>query len=693
MSLIGYTQEEFEQHNAHLFEILKGFAKPEDFISTSTNTESSSELSVEFPINKKNGPMVNVLVSQSKFDIDGKQGIICTVKDVSKRRDMERELDLSLEKFKSVANILKIGIFRCTHGRNARFVEINQKGLDLLGYSSQGELIDTKVQVLFEISNEWKEVIQTIGEGLNVKERLLRLKRPDGSTLSALVSLFPVKNKQGKTFFYDGFLIDAYNYFGGGYSFSKNALSTQLTTNELLNPVKDYSTPAIQCSLETPANVASKLMARENSEIILIVNEKSAIMGILTQGDISRRIVACSGNLSTPVSEIMSAPVVSVSDKEMMMDAFALMVQHKISYVVVKSNENINPSYISLHSLSLLRKDTPEFLINSIIKAESIYEVANNMKQLPKLISNLVNTGTGVAATGKLISKLSDTITEKIIVDAISSLGEPPVPFVFLTLGSEGRREQTLATDQDNAIVFEADNDDKIEVYQDYFLKLGNIICTNLNMAGYPLCDGGVMAMNKAWCKSRSDWEYTIVSWVATPNPQEILYTSIFFDFRPIYGDFELASALQQFCLKILKDKNVFFYNLAKSIINLKSSITDSNSTDFIHIKMPLLAITSILRLWSLKFGVSERNSLERLTALQAIGAFSINQKEEFERAFSYLMILRIKNQLRQMEANEKPNNNIHSNYLTDFDRIMLKKSISTISDHLNRLAIDYRVN
>lgn len=693
LSLLGYTQEEFDRHDSRLFEILNGFTKSDDTNSSSPSLVSSSELSIEFPIINKNGSVLNVLVSQSKLEIDGKQGIICTVKDVSKHKDIERELDLSLEKFKSVANILNLGIFRCTHGRNARFVEINQKGLELLGYSLQGELIDTKVQELFEISDEWKEIIQTIGEGLNVKERLLRLKRPDGTTLSALVSLFPLNDEHGKTRYYDGFLIDAYNYLGGSNSFRKNAFSYQFNTNELLSPLANHVTPAIQCTFETPANVASKLMDRANSEIILIVNEKSAIVGVLTQSDISRRIIANGGNLSIPVSEIMSAPVITVSDKAMMMDAFALMVQHKISYVVVKSNENIKPSYISLHSISILRKDTPEYLINSIVKAESIYEVADNMKQLPKLISNLVYTGTGVAATGKLISKLSDTITEKIIVDAISTLGEPPVPFVFLTLGSEGRSEQTLATDQDNAIVFEADNDDKIEVYHEYFLKLGNTICTNLNKAGYPLCDGGVMAMNKAWCKSRSDWEYTIASWVTTPNPQEILNTSIFFDFRPIYGDFELASALQQFCLKILKDKNVFFYNLAKSIINLKSSIIDSNSTDIVHIKMPLLAITSILRLWSLKFGISERNSLERLTALQAIGAFSINQKEEFERAFSYLMLLRIKNQLRQMEANERPNNNIHSNYLTDFDRVMLKKSISTISDHLNRLAIDYRIN
>jgi PAS domain S-box-containing protein len=691
LNLLGYSQGEYDQQNGQLFETLRTLIGNQKKHETEEN--SKTELASELKVPKKAGFMVDVVVNQSKFDIDGKQGVICAVKDVSKHKDVERELDLSMEKFKSVANLLNLGIFRCTLGRNARFVEINQKGIELLGYSSQVDLVDTKVQELFEIVDEWKEVIQTIGEGLNVKERLLRLKRADGLTLSALVSLFPINDVHGKTLYYDGFLIDAYNYLGGSSSFSKNSSSLQLSTNELLNPLKDFVTPALQCSFETPVSVASKLMAKANADIILIVNHKAAVMGILTQSDISRRVVACGGNLATPVSEIMSAPVISVSDKEMIMDAFALMVQHKISYVVVKSDDNLRPSYISLQSLSVLRKDTPEFLVNSIVKAESIYEVADTMKQLPRLISNLVNTGTGVAATGKLISKISDTITEKIIIDAISQLGEPPVPFVFLTLGSEGRREQTLATDQDNAIIFEVDNADKVEIYREYFLKLGNSICSLLNTAGYPFCDGGVMAMNKEWCMSSSDWEKTIASWVTTPNSQEILNISIFFDFRPIYGDFEMANALQQFCLKMLKDKNVFYYNLAKSIINLKPSIIESYSSGCFHIKMPLLAISSILRLWSLKYGVSERNTLERLSALQAVGAITVNLKEEFERAYSYLMLLRVKNQLRQIEANEKASNDIDSKYLADFDRIMLKKSISTISDHLNRLAIDFRVN
>jgi len=266
---------------------------------------------------------------------------------------------------------------------------------------------------------------------------------------------------------------------------------------------------------------------------------------------------------------------------------------------------------------------------------------------------------------------------------------------VFLALGSEGRREQTLATDQDNAIVYHSNDQTDDEICRDYFLKLGSIICNSLNKAGYPLCKGGVMAMNKEWCKSFDEWKITITDWINTPNPQEVLNTSIFFDFRPIYGDFELANSLQKFCLKSLKDKNIYFFNLAKSIINLKPTSIDSHTTnqEGYDVKLPILAITSIARLWSLRYGISERNTSERLFALQSIGVITGKLREEFDQAFRYFMLLRIKNQIHQIESNEEPSKLISPKNLSDIDRIMIKRGISTISDHMNRLAMEFRIS
>ncbi len=692
LNLLGYSQSDFDEHNYKLIETLKeivGLDKNDD----NKEIVNASQLSAEKKIQKKNGVLVDVVINISKFEIEGKKGFIYAVKDVSRHKNVERELDLSMEKFKSIAGLMNIGVFRCTLGRQSRFTEINTKALELLGYSSQYELKDTHVQELFDLSGEKKEVVRAINEGIHVKDKLIRIRKGDGTVFMAMVSLFPVEDADGKLNFCDGVIIDAYDHLSRDSDFKKNPPSLQLSANVLLQPLKDFMLTAPKCDLKTSVKIAAKLMVSAKSDVLLVVDEQNELMGLVTHSDISRRVIAAGNNDSVAVAKIMSSPIIAVSEDDMVMDAFTLMMQHNVSYVVVNSADNKSHSYISLIRLSELRKDTPEYLINSIQKSESIYEINEAMNRLPRLISSLVETGTGVATTGKLISKLSDTITEKIINEAINEVGDPPTSFVFLALGSEGRREQTLATDQDNAIIFinniGADN----KILQDYFLNLGENICQKLNKAGYPLCKGGVMAMNKQWCLEMEDWKRLISEWIEKPNPQEILNISIFFDFRPVFGDFDIANKLQQFCQKNLKDKNVFFYNLAQSTITLKlHAIESAKHVDYYDVKLPLLTITSIVRLWSLKFGIGERNTLERLFALHSADAVTDTVKEEIEQAYRFLMLLRIKNQLKQIEANTIVNNQIQTKTLSDLEKIMLKKIIANLSDHQSRLSLEYRI-
>ncbi len=692
INILGYTQEEYITQNQKLgeaFKVIIGGNKS----TVPANNSFEPGNSAELRLNKANGLIINVVVSRSSFDMAGKSGLICTIKDVSKHKDVERELDLSMEKFKSIANLLNVGIFRCTVGRNARFVEINSKGLDLLGYVNLLEFKNIKIQDLIEVISERKEVISAIREGGHIKERLLHLKRSDGTILSSIVSLFPVTDLHGNLVFCDGIIIDAYNHIGHEKTFSKSSTNLHLSANIFLQPISRYMSSAPWCNLDTPVNIASKLMTKSNADVLLVINENNKIIGLLTHSDLSRRVIALSGSISVPVSQVMSSPVISVNEGDMVIDAFNLMMQHRISYVVVKSNNSRKYYYISLLSLSEMRKDSPEFIINSITKSESVYELTEIFNQLPRIVKNLVQTGTGVTATGAFISKISDSITNKLINDAIISIGKPPAPFVFMALGSEGRKEQTLATDQDNAIVYIAENGNHDVICQDYFIKLGAVVCDMLNTAGYPFCRGGVMAMNRSWCMGYSSWEKVITGWITVPNPQEILNISIFFDFRPIYGNFEIADDLQSFCKALLKDKHVFFFNLAKTVLSLKPTGMDNiNNSSGYDIKLPLLAITSIARLWSLKFGVSERNSIERLNSLETIGAISTNLKSEFEQGIEFLMNLRLKNQLRQIEGYETAGNNIQTRYLSNLDRILLKRYITTIYDHLNKITTDFRI-
>lgn len=692
LNLLGYTQEEFDQHDDQFYNSLECFLK----LVSSTMEEGKGakhpEIAMEQKITKKNGLAVDVVVNRSKFDMGGKQGYIYAVKDVSKHKDVERELDLSMEKFKSIAGLMNIGVFRCTLGRQSRFVEVNPKILNLLGYTTEFELKDTRVQDLFEVEEERKEVIRAINEGTAIKDRLLRIRRSDGSVLPSLVSLFPVSDAHGKMVFCDGMLIDAYDHLCRDTDFEKNPSTLHLSANVLLRPIHDFILPAPVCQSKTSVVAASRILTRSKSDIIIILDESNYPIGLVTHSDISRRIVAAGANLETPIFEIMSAPIISVSDEDMVMDAFTLMLQNRVSYIVVKSKDMEKLGYISLLSLSELKKDTPEYLINAINQADSTYEISSILNQQPRLIRNLLESGTSVATVGKFISKLSDTITAKLIGDAISKIGEPPVPFAFLALGSDGRREQTLASDQDNAIVYD-DEDGSSESHRTYFLQLGEMVCKSLNEVGYPLCEGGVMAMNPDWCMGFEQWQKHIMVWINTPNPQEILNTSIFFDFRPVYGDFQLANKLQKFCQEKLKDQNIYFYNLAQTTINLKVNNTEGlKDNETYDLKLPIMVITSIARLWSLRYGIGERNTTERLMALKSLGTFSSALHQEFDQAYRQLMLLRIKNQLRQVDGNQQPGNKIEVKSLADIERLTIRKIVTTVSDHQGRIGIDFRV-
>jgi PAS domain S-box-containing protein len=573
LQLFGYSEEDFDRHDPGFFEVLASFISEAGQGHDHESAEMHEQVTSEQKVIGRNGQVVNVVVNRSKFELEGKHGFIFSVKDISQQKDVVKELEQKIEKFRSIDNL-------------------------------------------------------------------------------------------------------------------------QLSANLLLQPLSDHLLAAPRCDMDTPVSAAARLMGRAKADIILVMDKEGLVAGLITHSDISRRVVATGSDPSTPVSAVMSSPVISISEDDMVMDAFSLMLQHQVSYIVVRPKEGDKPSYISLLSMSELRRDTPEYLINAIRKAESVYEISDQLNRLPRLIQRLVETGTGAATSGKLISKVSDAITQKLIEDAIAELGAPPAPFVFLALGSEGRREQTLATDQDNAIIFGPVKPDEQAKCQTYFLELGSRVCHALSKAGCPLCKGGVMAMNKEWCMDLKEWQQAISSWIATPNPQELLKTSIFFDFRPVYGQTELSEELQHLVLKELKNKDVFFFNLAKSIIGLKPPAMDSSimKQDSFDVKLPIMAITGIARLWALKYGVSLRNTSERLFALESAGAISASLREEFDQAFRYLTLLRLKNQLRQFEASETFSNKISPKHLSEMDVIMLKRVSATIGDHLTRLAMDFRI-
>ena len=168
-------------------------------------------------------------------------------------------------------------------------------------------------------------------------------------------------------------------------------------------------------------------------------------------------------------------------------------------------------------------------------------EIVRHTDRTPLLAKTLVESSTRPRYVTRTLSSICDSVTERLVQLAIEELGEPPADFSFIAMGSQGRQEQTLITDQDNGIIFVPHPDSDSQITLEYFLRLGKMVNDGMAQAGYLPCRGGVMSGQPRWCRPLTEWKSGFNEWIQKSEPQEIIDFSIFFDFRTIYGDAELA--------------------------------------------------------------------------------------------------------------------------------------------------------
>ena len=190
---------------------------------------------------------------------------------------------------------------------------------------------------------------------------------------------------------------------------------------------------------------------------------------------------------------------------------------------------------------------------------------------VPEVIRNLIKEGARASHVARMIALLNDQILERMLTLLEEELGPPPLPYCWLLMGSEGRREQTFRTDQDNAIIYADPVGEKQKKdAREYFKIFAAKAIDHLVNCGYPLCPGEIMASNPKWCQPISVWKKYFSSWLAVPNPQELLLVTIFFDFKGGYGQISLADELRQHLVNISARQELYLLHLAMECITSK---------------------------------------------------------------------------------------------------------------------------
>ena len=465
-------------------------------------------------------------------------------------------------------------------------------------------------------------------------------------------------------------------------------------------PISSIFKPNIStCDRETTIEEAAIKMSRNNASAILVKNEGQFIEGIVTDADFKHRVVTGKHQSSEPISAIMSSPLISISSDCQVFEAFLNMHNNDKRHIAVYSQSGDITGIVSQKDLISAQTESAYLLIKTALSARSMREIENIHPKLEKMLFDPLRNGANPEYITRLISACSDAVTHKIISFSMEKAGPPPCRFVFLTMGSEGREEQTLISDQDNAIVYE--DTDNPEKTKEYFDALSILICDQLDMAGYSFCKGGNMAKNPKWCQPMSQWKKYFNTWIRNSSPENLLYFSIFFDFRGTYGDTALSDELKSFLLRAIKDEPWFLRHLTENALNFKPPIgifgkliveTEGDQKGALDLKLVLLPIIDFTRIYALKNEISQTNTLTRLFRLYTRHILTGKEYLDIVRAYNYLMHLRFLRQITTiMDEQKKPDNFINPQNLSSIDHILLKETFRIIEKLQQKLGLEFK--
>jgi len=647
----------------------------------------------------KDSSIIDVILYASKITLGEKEGYSIIIKDVSTHRQIEEELYLNREKYISLANSIKIGVFRSTLGSNGKIIEANSSAMEILGYSSQEELYSVNLLELFFNRVDRKNFSKMLLDEGTVKNSIVQVKTKEGSTSIVSISAVLVKDENNDPQYFDGTIDDITDKIKLEEERENLIVELQTSLRFLNQPVNHFVKHLIACDIHMPIYKVAKLMTKEKYSAALIKADTGEFVGIITDQDLRKRVVSENINLEEPIFQVMSSPLKTISSTSLVYEAFLMMNESATRHLAVKDSENEIIGIISSEELITVQRHSASYLLKSIENAESIEDLILAHDKLPTLVKVLNDSGARSSNISHIITSIFETITIKLILFAIKELGEPPVEFSFIALGSVGRKEQTLISDQDNAIIYQDVSEDLEEKVHSYFHSLGTKVCDWLNDCGYVYCTGEAMAKNPKWCQSISQWKKYFHSWIINSDQQDLIDLSIFFDFRYLYGDSTLTEELKKHLFETAKGQAGFFQHLTKNSLLHKPPVgllgkivvkSKGEHQETFDIKAATMPITDYCRIYALKNKVSNPNSLERLDGLLKKGVINKTTNQELKQAYNYLMQLRLRHQAEQINNNITADNYIRPASLTQIEQKTLKNIFTQILSVQKKLNYDF---
>ena len=449
----------------------------------------------------------------------------------------------------------------------------------------------------------------------------------------------------------------------------------ELASINLSLPVGELVTrPPVFVARNATVQKAAEVMREHQISSVLV---EGSPMGILTDRDLRNRVLALGKGPDTPLVEVMSTPVKTLPANTPIFEALSFMVRQGIHHLPLEQDGKI-VGVISDTVLMQQQARSPLHLLRQLERTRSPAELKGYTKELSGIAESLFAGGLGASEIGRSVSSLNDQLIRILLQLAEERLGAPPAPYAWMALGSEGRMEQALLTDQDNALAYAEESPEA----RRYFAELAEYVVDGLIQAGFPPCPGGYMATH--WRKPISEWQKLFQHWVETPTPQELLEAQIFFDFRKVYGELSLE-ALEKIVANS-GEQRIFLAYLARASLQLRPPIgflrRIKEEDGGVDIKKGGIApIVSLARVYALEAGSLAKGTVERLKAAAHKNKLSQEGAETLIEAFGFLMRLRLRQQLTSLRQGLPPNNKIQLERLSTLERRHLKEAFLHIRE------------
>ena len=427
---------------------------------------------------------------------------------------------------------------------------------------------------------------------------------------------------------------------------------------------------------------------------ILIVEDQHTILGILTRYDVLSRVTLSDLDLSTPISAVMTPDVKTLTVDDTAEMAGLLMSRFHIRHLPVLDRGEL-VGIISERDLFSLQRLSLSNISSAIRGTDDLAQLQKCADDIRTFARNLLGQGVQARQLTTLISHLNDVLTVRLIEIYAAKHQLNMTQFAWIALGSEGRSEQTIATDQDNALVF---SDSAPESQREVYLRFAGEVNQALNECGYPLCKGNIMASNPELCLTQHEWLIRFSRWIEQGNPQDLLNASIFFDFRVLAGNPDLLIPLKDYVRTKAAATPRFIKLMADNSLNIRVPLNwfgaiepkEIDGQKTIDLKMQGTAIiVDVARIYSLAFGIEAINTRERLAAIGRALNVPESESASWITAFEFLQTQRLAAQIGEAKIGGNPNV-IDIEKLNIVDRSILKEALSKVRSLQQHLQLDY---